>query len=106
MTGEPVARMESVRNTGKYGTMESTYRLDFSSFELSGSYYIKAGDAISPIFPINADVYNGTADFVLNYMRQQRCGYNPFLGDSCHKYDAYIEYHPTKNGQRLDVIGG
>ena len=106
MTGEPVARMESVRNTGKYGTMESTYRLDFSSFELSGSYYIKAGDAISPIFPINADVYNGTADFVLNYMRQQRCGYNPFLGDSCHKYDAYIEYHPTKNGQRLDVRGG
>lgn len=29
-------------------------------------------------------------------MRQQRCGYNPFLKDSCHVHDGYIVYHPTK----------
>lgn len=106
MTGKVSARFSSVSATGKYGSMESTFRLDFSGFETPGSYYLKAGDAVSPVFPIDAAVYNGTADFVLNYMRQQRCGYNPFLRDSCHRHDAYIEYHPTKSGQRLDVRGG
>ena len=103
MTGKTVRDFSSVRNTGSYGTMKSTYRLNFSSFEKRGSYYLKAGEAVSPVFPINADVYNGTADFALNYMRQQRCGYNPFLRDSCHRYDGYVEYHPTKSGQRIDV---
>lgn len=106
ITGQTVKRLSSVRSTGSYGTMLSTYRLDFSDFEKGGSYYLKAGNAVSPTFPISANAYNGTADFALNYMRQQRCGYNPFLKDSCHQYDAYIEYHPTKSGQRLDVRGG
>ena len=39
-------------------------------------------------------------------MRQQRCGYNPFLKDSCHVHDGYIVYHPTKTGQHIDVRGG
>ena len=67
-----VARLKSVTPTGKYGKMESTYRLDFSGFEEPGEYYIKAGKAVSPTFPINTSVYDGTADFVLNYMRQQQ----------------------------------
>lgn len=86
--------------------MSSTYRLDFSNFQEPGTYYLKAGKAVSPRFPINAQVYNGTADFLLNYMRQQRCGYNPFLKDSCHVHDGYIVYHPTKTGQHIDVRGG
>jgi len=106
LTHKTEAVFTTVKSTGSYGKMKSTYRLNFSDFEKSGSYYIKAGDAVSPEFPINATVYNGTADFVLHYMRQQRCGYNPFLRDSCHRYDGFIEYHPTKSGQRLDVRGG
>ena len=39
-------------------------------------------------------------------MRQQRCGYNPYLVDSCHVDDGYIVYHPTKTGERIDVTGG
>jgi endoglucanase len=86
--------------------MKSTYRLNFSDFNQPGTYYLKAGKAVSPHFPINNHVYNGTADFLLNYMRQQRCGYNPFLKDSCHVHDGYILYHPTKTGQHIDVRAG
>lgn len=85
--------------------MESTYRLDFSDFNQTGTYYLKAGTTQSPRFSIDPGVYNGTADFLLNYMRQQRCGYNPFLKDSCHVHDGYIVYHPTKTGQHIDVRG-
>lgn len=105
-TGKPVQTFNAAKATGKMGGMRTTYRLDFSSFTASGTYYLKAGKAVSPHFPINARVYHGTADFLLNYMRQQRCGYNPFLKDSCHVHDGYILYHPTKTGQPLDVRGG
>ena len=105
-TGEAVHTYTEAKATGKMGGMKSTYRLDFSNYTEPGVYYLKAGKATSPRFPINAQVYNGTADFLLNYMRQQRCGYNPFLKDSCHVHDGYIVYHPNKTGQHIDVRGG
>ena len=105
-TGETVYRSTSTRDMGPWGQMRSTCRLDFSDFKLEGAYRIVAGGAESPVFPINCRVWDGTADFVLNYMRQQRCGYNPFQRDSCHVMDAYVRYHPDKEGQRIDVRGG
>ena len=88
--------ISAVKSAGEWGNMKSTCRLDFSDFEQPGIYYLKAGNAVSPHFPINTKVYDGTADFLLKYMRQQRCGYNPFLKDSCHVHDGYIVYHPTR----------
>ncbi|HCY43073.1 MAG TPA: cellulase [Prolixibacteraceae bacterium] len=85
---------------------KSAFRLNFSEFSEAGGYYLKVGDAVSPSFRINADVYKGTADFVLNYMRQQRCGFNPYLNDSCHLHDGIIVDHPTRTGERIDVTGG
>ena len=105
-TQEVVRAFDSLKESGSIGNMKTTYRLNFSDYSIPGVYYLKAGKAVSPRFPINAQVYNGTADFLLNYMRQQRCGYNPMLKDSCHVHDAYIVYHPTKTGQPLDVRGG
>lgn len=86
--------------------MKSAYRLDFSNFKTTGGYYIQIDDIKSPCFRIANDVYNGTADFILNYMRQQRCGYNPYLKDSCHLNDGIIVDHPTRTGQKIDVTGG
>lgn len=105
-TDKKVQVLKNVQSTGKYGSMNSTYRLNFTDFEKSGEYYIRAGKAKSPVFPISTSVYDGTADFLLNYMRQQRCGYNPHVQDSCHTHDGYILYHPTKTGQHIDVTGG
>jgi peptidoglycan/xylan/chitin deacetylase (PgdA/CDA1 family) len=86
--------------------MKTAFRLNFSEFKSEGGYYIQLGETISPSFRISTDVYKGSADFVLNYMRQQRCGFNPFLKDSCHTHDGIIVDHPTKSGQHIDVIGG
>ena len=104
-TGDTVFRAQA-RPTGPLGQMAATARLDFSVLQTPGTYRIQAGDATSATFPIGPQVYDGAADFVLNYMRQQRCGWNPFLRDSCHTKDAIIVYHPTKSGQHLDVRGG
>ena len=107
-TGRTVFRSDKVRRTGVLGRMKSTCRLDFSGFTKPGAYYIKAGETRSEVFPIGSQVYDGAADFVLNYMRQQRCGSNPTYKDSCHTHDAIIVGHPDplKDSTHLDVVGG
>lgn len=86
--------------------MTSAARLNFSTFELPGSYYIQLGDFKSQVFRIDTDVYAGIANYLLNYMRQQRCGYNPYLKDSCHLHDGFIVDHPTRSGEIINVTGG
>lgn len=110
--GEVVWRSDTVRPMGALGQMKTTCRLDFSALKTDGAYYIKVlssgGETRSEIFPINPRVYDGAADFVLNYMRQQRCGWNPFFKDSCHRKDGIIVGHPDpkKDSTFLDVTGG
>jgi endoglucanase len=91
---------------GAYGPFTQTYRLNFTSFKTAGEYYLQAGDAVSTSFVIGDDVYKGIADFGLQYMRQQRSGYNPFLKDSCHTRDGYTMYGPMKDSTHIDVSGG
>lgn len=107
-TGETVysSRPADIRATGRMGELRATYRLDFSDFTAEGTYRMEAGGAKSPVLRIGTHVFDGAADFVLNYMRQQRCGWNPFTRDSCHVKDGYIRYHPEKEGQHIDVRGG
>lgn len=111
-TGDVAWRSDAVRPTGALGQMRMTCRLDFSALKTDGAYYIKVlssgGEIRSEIFPINPKVYDGAADFVLNYMRQQRCGWNPFFKDSCHRKDGIIVGHPDpkKDSTFLDVTGG
>ncbi len=111
-TGEVAFSSSAVRPTGALGRMKTTCRLDFSGLKTNGAYYIKVlsscGETRSETFPVGAGVYDGAADFVLNYMRQQRCGWNPFFKDSCHRKDGIIVGHPDprKDSTFLDVTGG
>ena len=111
-TGEVAFSSSTVRPTGVLGRMKTTCRLDFSGLKTSGAYYIKVlssgGETRSETFPVGAGVYDGAADFVLNYMRQQRCGWNPFFKDNCHRKDGIIVGHPDprKDSTFLDVTGG
>lgn len=84
----------------------SCYRLSFTEFTVDGLYRIEAGDAVSPDFRIAGNIYDGTADFLLNYMRQQRCGFNPYIKDSCHMHDGYVIYGGESDSSHIDVTGG
>ncbi|MBS1532936.1 MAG: glycoside hydrolase family 9 protein [Bacteroidetes bacterium] len=105
-TSKVIFRGKAGKDFGSYGPFASLYRLNFSHFKLHGTFYIKAGNAVSPQFKIANDVYKGAADFALRYMRQQRSGFNPFLNDSCHTRDGYIIYGPVPDKTHIDVSGG
>lgn len=105
-TDRPVATLQSAAKAQPYGTIQSAYRLNFGDFAQPGAYYLRSQGMQSPVFPISNSVYDGAADHLLHYMRQQRCGYNPYLGDSCHQHDGYVQFHPEMEGQHIDVRGG
>ena len=105
-TKKVVFRSKTVLLKGVQGALKNSYRLNFSVFNTSGSFYIQAGQAQSPVFKIGSDVYASAAEVPLKYMRQQRCGFNPYLKDSCHRNDGRIIYHPTRTGEKIDATGG
>lgn len=105
-TNKVVFENATGRAYGAYGPFVQSYRLNFTSFNKVGKYFLRAGSAKSLPFDINNNVYSGTADFSLQYMRQQRSKYNPFLKDSCHTHDGYTMDGPMPDSTHLDVSGG
>jgi len=108
-SGKTVFGGKTGQSFGAYGPFLQTARLDFSAHQRPGRYYLRAGAERSPEFRIGTDVYEGTADFCLRYLRQQRCGFNPFLKDSCHTYDGYVVYGQKAgipDSTRIDAVGG
>ena len=105
-TGKIVLNETDIVRTEPLMPFKSCYRLPFTKIDDNGIYRIEAGDAVSPDFRISDDVYDGTADFLLNYMRQQRCGFNPYIKDSCHTHDGYIIYGGKDDSVHIDVTGG
>lgn len=84
------------------------YELDFSamSAERSGTHtlqLVKAG-VVSREF--NIGPYAGYHEDLLHFMRQQRCGYNPFLDMVCHKRDGRSFYGPMPDETYVDASGG
>jgi len=77
-SGKVVYSGNKIRNMGKQPAFESSARLDFSDFSAPGTYLIKIGKTKSVPFKIGNDIYAGASEIPLKYMRQQRCGYNPF----------------------------
>ena len=94
------------RRDGALGACVETWRLDFSALKRAGRYVVRAGPYTSPAVRVGADVYRGLADTLMTFMRQQRSGYNPFLGDSAHTRDGIIVDHPTRAEEFIPVSGG
>jgi endoglucanase len=91
-----------------WGTFAYYYQLDFSQVETPGRYFLrleKTGDR-SSIFQIGKDAYGTYQADLLAFMRQQRCGYNPFLDMSCHQRDGRTAYGPRPAATIIDVSGG
>src|SRR2546429_4765042 len=92
---------------GTFGPCAATYRLDFTTLRQTGVYRIEAAGVTSLPVRIGDDVYRGTADSLLAYLREQRSGYSPVFRDSVHqRSDGVLVDHPTRSGEFISVAGG
>lgn len=90
----------------KWGQFDQHSELDFTAFRTPGRYVLKLGDTISPPFSISPGISGELPGQLLEFMRQQRCGYNPWLDAVCHPFDGRTAYGPLTNGSYLDAHGG
>jgi len=72
-----------------FGPCRRTWRLDFSALRRAGAYTIDAGGVTARV-RIGPAVFAGAADTLLQYMREQRSGFNPLFRDSLHRLDGYV----------------
>jgi endoglucanase len=108
LTELPVFEGKKVKNYNEYAAFKAGARLDFSELHQSGQYFVRVGKTRSPIFRISDTIWNGTTDFLLQSMRQQRCGYNPFFKKKCHRHGCFAVGHedPLRDGTNVAVWGG
>ena len=89
-----------------WGQFEYHAELDLSSMHTPGRFVLKLGDAKSLPIHIGNDPFGKISFELLAFMRQQRCGYNPWLGTNCHQFDGRTAFGPLTNGTPLDARGG
>jgi hypothetical protein len=108
----------TVSVAGAWGEFSHHAELNFSGLQVPGAYFIQLGtnaaadqpNAVPGVksshFEISSRLYTELPDQLLEFMRQQRCGYNPFVDEACHTFDGRTAYGPQPAGTYLDATGG
>ncbi|MEE4116070.1 MAG: glycoside hydrolase family 9 protein [Marinilabiliaceae bacterium] len=104
-----IERLLPARYSGKvWDYSKQYYYLDFTHIDTEGDYYIagsKSGQ-ISACFRISDTIYGSGTGKLLEFMRQQRCGYNPLLNIYCHQDDGRSMFGPMPDSSFVDCRGG
>ncbi len=90
------------RIAGHWGEFDHQAELDFSAWQKPGKYFVRIGEATSLPFEISNSAYRDVPDELLEFMREQRCGYNPWLDAVCHtKIDSIHSANPARTGLQI-----
>jgi endoglucanase len=92
-------------SAGTWGRFPHHHALDVSALRVPGEYVVEAGGA-SALLTVGPDMLREWPGYLLEYLRQQRCGYNPFLDTVCHPFDGRSAYGPLAAGTYVDARGG
>src|SRR4051794_20393974 len=101
-TQKPVFEGELRANREMWAKFTHHAQLDFSKLDKEGEYVVRIGTAKSSTFRISAAVYADLPDQLLEFMRQQRCGYNPWVDAVCHTFDGRTVDGPLPAGTYVD----
>jgi endoglucanase len=84
------------------------WEADFSEVREEGEYFLqsKRSKTKSPVFKIGNNAFSNHQETLLEFMRQQRCGYNPTLDMVCHQKDGRTFFGPMPDSTFMDLSGG
>ncbi|MEP7212034.1 MAG: glycoside hydrolase family 9 protein [Acidobacteriota bacterium] len=88
------------------GNFDYFYELDFSRMQSVGRFELQLVKANVRSQKFAIGEYPAYQEDLLFFMRQQRCGYNPFLDMVCHQRDGRAFYAPFADGTFVDASGG
>jgi hypothetical protein len=91
---------------GGWGRFPAHHELSLDAIRAPGTYAVRVGRTPAGSVAVSSDAYRGLAAILLEFLRQQRCGYNPFLDVVCHPFDGRSAYGPRPAGSYVDARGG
>ncbi len=82
------------------------YQLNFSPVKTRGKYFLQLAESRINSSTFSIGAYPTYQEDLLFFMRQQRCGYNPYLDIVCHQLDGRTFYAPMPDETFIDASGG
>jgi peptidoglycan/xylan/chitin deacetylase (PgdA/CDA1 family) len=98
--------LKSVPQPDWGGSFNYYYRIDLTQIRRPGNYQLNLSDPTIPSQNVVIAEYPPFQEDLLFFMRQQRCGLNPYLGVYCHQKDGKTFYGPMQDGTIIDATGG
>src|SRR5690606_30850077 len=95
-------KMES----GVWGKFRHQYQADVSFLTETGQYEVIHAGQTAVSITVKNQPYGPHLTDLLSFMRQQRCGYNPYFGVVCHQQDGKLFYGPVPDSTFYDFSGG
>jgi peptidoglycan/xylan/chitin deacetylase (PgdA/CDA1 family) len=89
-----------------WGRFHHVAELDFSALRRPGRFRLRLGGAVSLPIVVDDAVFQPLPDLLLEFLRQQRCGFNPWLNAQCHQLDGRTAYGSLPAGTAVDARGG
>ena len=107
----PASSQARASQASGWGRFAHYAELDFSAVARPGRYRLRVAQTgdVSDAFTVGPDAYGRYHEDLLGFLRQQRCGYNPFLDMVCHRRDGrsmYAEAFGVPDSAFVDVSGG
>jgi len=91
---------------GPWGCFRGHHELALDALLAPGRYVVRVGGREAGAVVVSPEAYRFLASDLLEFLRQQRCGDNPFLGVACHTRDGRTAYGPRPAGSYVDARGG
>ena len=82
------------------------YEFRFDEVNQSGTYYITNEDAHIQSQRFQIGKYPAIQETIIQFMQTQRCGFNPFTNEVCHKLDGRSFYGNRPDSSYVDATGG
>ena len=93
-------------HSGLWGRYRYQYQVNLSTLGEEGTYQVKYLDQVVGQIQVNHQPYAPYVPDLLAFMRQQRCGYNPYFDVVCHQQDGKLFYGPVPDSMFYDFTGG
>ena len=104
--GKIVMEYKGIPTSEAWLPFSNYYSINFSDLHEEGTYYfeLKGSSAVSQTFQIGS--YPNWQDDIVDFIRTQRCGFNPHTQEFCHQKDGLSFFGLRPDSTRIDATGG
>ena len=104
--GAVVTEYKAKREKTAWHPFSHYYTVDFSVLQEQGTYYLELKGSETKSHSFKIGTYPNWQEDVVDFIRTQRCGFNPHTKKFCHQKDGLSFFGLQADSTRIDATGG